>query len=57
MVERVILLLVAALFLFATPVTLAWAHDRSPWYLPYLLWLGLIIWCAWGRFRPQRHDV
>lgn len=56
-VERVILQLLVALFLFATPVIYAWARDGGPWYLPYILWLGLIGWIAWGQFRVPRHDV
>ncbi len=55
--ERSILLLIAALFLFVTPVTLSWAHAGSAWYLPYILWLILIVWCAWGQIRASRHDV
>ena len=56
-VERVILLLVVALFLFATPVIYAWAQDDSPWYLAYVLWFGVIAWIAWGQYRARRHDV
>ena len=36
------LLLVLALGLFASPFTESWSGFRPPWYVPYLLWLGLI---------------
>lgn len=49
--DRVILLLLFALFLLLSPLIEWWAADDSPWYLPYLLWLVLI---ALG-FAVQRH--
>jgi len=30
------------LLLFVTPFTRLWANPRLPWYLPYLLWAGVI---------------
>ncbi|RTZ71461.1 MAG: hypothetical protein DSZ00_08960 [Gammaproteobacteria bacterium] len=30
------------LLLFVTPVTRLWANPHMPWYLPYLLWAGVI---------------
>ncbi len=40
--DRVILLLLFALFLLLSPVIEWWAADDSPWYAPYLLWALLI---------------
>jgi hypothetical protein len=37
-----LLLLAVALGLFASPFTASWAGFHPPWYLPYLLWGGLI---------------
>jgi len=37
-----ILPILAALALFASPFTASWAGFTPPWYLPYLLWAGLI---------------
>lgn len=55
--DRLLLLLILALFLFVSPLVGYWADAASPWYLPYLLWLLLIILAArlvrWGR----RHDL
>lgn len=52
-VERTVLLLLAALVLFATPVIFAWAQDASPWYVPYLLWATIIAGCAWISARRK----
>lgn len=40
--DGVLLLLVLALFLFASPFTAWWAGIAPAWYLPFLLW-GLLI--------------
>lgn len=31
------------LLILATPFTAVWANGSAAWYLPYLLWLGLIL--------------
>ncbi|MDH5785556.1 MAG: hypothetical protein OEZ16_08105 [Chromatiales bacterium] len=40
--DRVILLLLFALFLLLSPLLAWWAADDSPWYAPYLVWALLI---------------
>ena len=45
--DRIIPLLVLALLLFASPLTTWWLGAHGPWYLPYLLWLGVIAATAW----------
>lgn len=40
--DKVILLLLLALFLLVSPLLHWWARDDAPWYLPYLIWLLLI---------------
>jgi len=32
-----------AAFVLASPLRYLWAGEHSPWYLPFLLWLGLIV--------------
>lgn len=44
--DRVILLLLFALFLLLSPIVGWWAADDSPWYAPYLIW-GLLIAFTW----------
>ncbi len=49
--------LVAAFVLvliFATPFTNLWARSEWPWYLPYLLWLGMILLLVLSRSRRNR---
>ena len=41
--ENTLLLTLLALFLFVSPLTAVWASDNAPWFLPYLLWLGIIL--------------
>lgn len=55
--ESALLLALFALFLFATPLTIWWASDRSHWLLPYALWLLLILLAAWLRRRYPQHDI
>ena len=55
--DLVILLGVLALLLFASPLTSWWASRGSPWYLPYLLWLLIILLGAWLQRRQYPHDV
>jgi hypothetical protein len=55
--DSVVLLLVFALFLLASPLREWWAADRSPWFMPYLLWaliLGLVFVLA---RRRGHHDL
>jgi len=53
--DRVILLLLLALFLLLSPLTEWWAADDSPWYAPYLLWALLIALTFWLRRTLERH--
>jgi fatty acid desaturase len=55
--ERALLLTLLALFLFASPFTLWWAAAGSPWFLPYLLWLLIILAGAWLGLWQRRHDL
>ncbi|MEJ1378763.1 MAG: hypothetical protein RPU52_13075 [Candidatus Sedimenticola sp. (ex Thyasira tokunagai)] len=55
--ESALLLTLLTLFLFASPLTLWWAADDSPWLLPYLLWLLVIGVAAWLSYRYRHHDL
>ena len=50
-----ILPILAALALFASPFTASWAGFAPPWYLPYVLWAGLIALTAFI-FGSDRDD-
>jgi len=55
--ESTLLLVLFALFLFASPFTIWWASDYNPWFLPYLLWLLIIMIGAWLSTHHSRHDL
>ena len=54
--ERTVLVVALALFIFATPVIYWWAQDDSPWYLIYFLWLIVIALSAWPHFTQSDDD-
>ncbi len=55
--EHSLLLTLLALFLFASPLTVWWASGHHPWYVPYLLWLLLILAGAWLQLRHHHHEL
>lgn len=55
--DSVILLFLFALFLLISPFTFWWATNESPWFLPYLLWFGLILLIVWAQPRRGEHDL
>ena len=44
--DKVLLLFLAFLFLLLSPLSHWWAADNAPWYLPFLLWFGVIVLAA-----------
>lgn len=53
--DRAVLLGLLVLALFANPTISWWLDTAPPWYLPYLLWLAVIVLAAWqNRARGQR---
>ncbi len=42
------------LLLISGPFMIWWTTPESPWYLPYLIWLGVILIIAWIQLR--RHE-
>lgn len=55
--DRVILLALFTVLLFASPLSRWWSAIGAPWYLPYLLWLAVILLGAWLQHRNARHDL
>ena len=49
--DGVVLLLLFALLLLLEPVRGWWASPDSPWYVPYLGWLLLVLLMALARRR------
>lgn len=56
---RAVLLALLMLALFASPSVSWWLDADPPWYLPYALWLAVIVlaaWQAWAAGRAGRRD-
>ncbi|MEJ2618804.1 MAG: hypothetical protein P8163_00810 [Candidatus Thiodiazotropha sp.] len=53
-IDRTIALLLLILLLFSSPVMMWWTSPGRDWYLPYLLWLGVIVFIGWVNRR--RHE-
>ena len=41
--DAVIFILLLALFLVVSPMLTWWATPERPWYLPYLVWGGIVL--------------
>jgi hypothetical protein len=41
--DLVLVAFVVAVFLFASPFHLLWMAPETPWYVPYLIWFGVIV--------------
>lgn len=55
--EHTLLLAFFGIFLFGSPLTLLWASDNNPWFLPYLLWLLVILIGALLSRHYRHHDL
>lgn len=55
--DKVILLLLFALFLLLSPLLNWWAADDSPWYAPYLIWSVIIVLAFILQRRSRRNAV
>ena len=55
--DRTVLVLIAALLVFASPFTRWWAQGDPPWYLPYLLWGGVLLLIYLLQRWQRRDDV
>jgi hypothetical protein len=45
--DRTLALGLLILLLLSAPIMIWWTSPDSPWYVPYLLWLGIILLTAW----------
>ena len=51
-----VLVFLFGLMMYATPFFTWWAVEESPWYLPYVIWLAIILLVAFAQ-RRGRHDI
>lgn len=52
-----LVLFLVMLFMFASPFTDWWASIQPPWYVPYLMWLGVTVATAAITRRIRRYDL
>jgi len=55
LIDQSLLLVLFILLLFSSPFLAWWGEADNVWYLPYLLWLGIILLIAWVLGR-KRHE-
>ena len=53
--DLAVILGLLALWLFGFPLTAWWLHAGPPWYLPYILWLLVILLAGLLQFWRTRH--
>jgi hypothetical protein len=53
--DRTLALGLLIILLLSAPIVIWWTSPESPWYIPYLLWLFLIVMIAW--IHRRRHDT
>ena len=54
--DQVLLLALLGLLLFASPLVHWWSAAGRIWYVPYLLWLFVILLGLWLQVRRSRHE-
>lgn len=52
----IVVVIVAALVLLP-PLTGLWLSEDAPWYLPYLVWFGVILLSYWLQRLLRKHAV
>lgn len=55
--DAVVAVFVLAVLLFVSPAMYLWTAPGSRWYLPYLLWLLIIVLGVWAWRQRSRHDL
>jgi len=55
--EITIVMLVVVLLVLLPPLSGIWLGDHSPWFLPYLIWLGIILLSYWLQRLLRKHAV
>jgi hypothetical protein len=53
----VLVAFLVAAFVFASPFYLLWMAPGTPWYVPYLIWLAVIVMTAAVQLWRGRHEL
>lgn len=53
----VLVAFIVAAFVFASPFHLLWMAPETPWYVPYLIWLAVIVMTGIVQHRRGRDEL
>lgn len=55
--DLVLVAFIIAIFVFASPFYLLWMAPGTPWYVPYLIWFGVIVMTGIVQHWRGRHGL
>jgi uncharacterized membrane protein len=55
--EITIVMVIVALLVLLPPLSNLWLGDHSPWFLPYLVWFGIILLSYWLQRLLRKHAI
>jgi len=55
--DLVLVAFIVAAFVFASPFHMFWMRSETPWYVPYLLWFGVIVVTACVQYWRGRDEL
>lgn len=55
--DSVVLVVLFTAFIFLPPFVTVWMTAIFPWYMPYVVWLGIIVLIALVQCMRDRHEL
>ena len=55
--EITIVAVLISLLVLLPPLSRIWFSTASPWYLPYLVWFGIILFSYWLQRLLRKHAI
>ena len=55
--EITVVVVLIVLLVLLPPMSSLWLGSHAPWYLPYLVWLGIILLAYWLQRLLRKHAV
>jgi uncharacterized membrane protein len=55
--EITIVMVIVALLVLLPPLSNLWFGDHAPWFLPYLVWFGIILLSYWLQRLLRKHAI
>lgn len=50
-------MVIVALLVLLPPLSNLWLGDHAPWFLPYLVWFGIILLSYWLQRLLRKHAI